>query len=71
MTTDKTSSRAMVSVYDGQRCVGFVLSRGPKAGFEAFDANEVSVGFYSTQTAAADAIIKACANFSDAETEQV
>jgi hypothetical protein len=46
---------AMLSVYDGQRCIGFLLSRG-KLGFEAFAADQHSLGTYPTQREAADAI---------------
>jgi hypothetical protein len=47
----------MLSVYDRQTCVGFVLSRGPQ-GFEAFDADGKSRGFHKTQDKAAEAIRK-------------
>ena len=33
----------MISIYEGRSCVGFVLARG-RAGFEAFDADEPSLG---------------------------
>jgi hypothetical protein len=46
---------AMTSVYDGRRCIGFIISRGPK-GFEAYTANEISFGIFPTQQEAADAI---------------
>jgi hypothetical protein len=45
----------MVSVYDGQVCLGFVLARGCK-GHEAFDAKERSLGLYPNQRDAADAV---------------
>jgi hypothetical protein len=45
----------MLSVYNGKRCVGFIIARG-KAGFEAFDRNERSLGTYPTQRTAADAL---------------
>jgi hypothetical protein len=51
----------MLSVYvpgaDGRstRCMGFIMSRG-KAGFEAFDANDRSLGLYPNQKGAADAL---------------
>ena len=34
---------SLVSVYDGQTCIGFLLSRGCR-GIEAFDAAERSLG---------------------------
>ena len=43
-------------VYDGQQCVGHVLSRG-KAGFEAFDPNDISLGIFETQRQAANALL--------------
>ena len=46
----------MVAVYDGQRCVGHVLRRGT-AGFEAFDADNRSLGTYLSQREAAAAIM--------------
>ena len=35
-----------LSVYDGQHCIGHVLSRG-KLGIEAFDAHDRSLGIYT------------------------
>jgi hypothetical protein len=46
---------AMISIYDGRSCVGFVLARG-RAGFEAFDAGERSLGVFETQNAAINKI---------------
>jgi hypothetical protein len=46
-----------LSVYDGARCLGHVLSRGPK-GVEAFDRDDNSLGTYPTMQAAADALSK-------------
>jgi hypothetical protein len=43
-------------VYDGRACFGFVVSRG-RAGFEAFDSEERSLGVYGTQREAAAAIM--------------
>jgi hypothetical protein len=45
----------MLSIYEGQRCIGFLLNRG-RTGWEAFDADEVSLGIFPTQQAASDAI---------------
>jgi len=53
----------MSYVYDGRQCLGHILARGPK-GFEAFDRDEVSLGFFKSEAAAADAVCnaaKACA----------
>jgi hypothetical protein len=46
---------AMLSVYDGQRCLGHIIVRG-KRGFEAFDADDNSLGTFSTEHEAADAV---------------
>jgi hypothetical protein len=51
---------AMVSVYggdDGKTCLGFILTRHHD--FEAFDADEKSLGRFPTMTAAADAVSEA------------
>jgi hypothetical protein len=50
-----TATTPLVSVYDGRTCLGFVLARG-KLGFEAFTADERSLGTYATQREAAAAI---------------
>jgi len=42
-------------------CLGFILRRG-KLGFEALDREEVSLGIFQTQTAAANAVFDAAAN---------
>jgi hypothetical protein len=48
-------------VYDGARCLGFILKRG-KLGFEAIDREETSLGIFQTQAAAANAVFDAAAN---------
>jgi hypothetical protein len=48
------TSAAMLSIYDGRTCVGFILKRG-KAGVEALDANCTSLGLFATEPAAVDA----------------
>ena len=45
----------MSSIYDGRKCIGFILRRG-KAGTEAFDLNESSLGIFESDRAAADAV---------------
>jgi hypothetical protein len=50
-------NNSLLSVYDGQRCIGHVLARG-KTGFEAFDAEERAIGIYATQREAANAIME-------------
>ena len=48
---------SLVSVYAGRVCIGFVLDRGD-AGFEAFNADEQSLGLFPTQREAAAAIMR-------------
>ena len=59
VTARATAARSspMVSVYDGQTCIGFVFSRG-KLGFEAFDSDEKSIGLFPTQRAAAASVMR-------------
>jgi hypothetical protein len=45
----------MLSVYSGRKCVGFLLERG-KTGVEAFDAEQRSLGVFTTLREAANAI---------------
>jgi hypothetical protein len=45
----------LLSVYDGGRCIGFVLPRD-QLGWEAFDADDNSVGTFKTQADAAAAL---------------
>jgi hypothetical protein len=51
------SDAPITSVYAGQVCLGFILNRGT-AGFEAFSADEKSLGLFTTQQAAAAAIMR-------------
>jgi hypothetical protein len=52
--TDTDSHSALQSVYDGQRCIGFLV-RG-RSGIEAYDAAERSLGTYPNLKNAADAV---------------
>jgi hypothetical protein len=54
----KPAATAMISVYAGQRCIGFVIARG-KDGHEAFTAAELSLGVYRTMKLAANAVSRA------------
>ena len=49
---------AMLSVYDGQRCLGHIIKRG-KRGFEAFNHNDQSLGVFPSDHEAADALTHA------------
>jgi hypothetical protein len=55
MSTPRTYTTSMRSVFDGRRCIGFVLPRG-RSGWEAFDANDVSLGRFPTAKEAADCL---------------
>jgi hypothetical protein len=48
----------MLSVYDGQRCLGHIIVRG-KTGHEAFDTDNNSLGMFASEHDAANAISKA------------
>jgi hypothetical protein len=50
-------SAPITSVFSGQICLGFVINRGA-AGFEAFGADEKSLGRFPTQREAAAAIMR-------------
>jgi hypothetical protein len=45
----------LVSVYSGRQCIGFVIARS-KAGFEAFDPNDKSLGVFASMKLAADVL---------------
>jgi hypothetical protein len=53
-----SSAPTLAYVYDGQRCLGHMLSRG-RSGVEAFDQSDKSLGLFPDQRAAADAICEA------------
>lgn len=55
--TDFTA-QGFLSVFDGQTCLGHLVLRG-KVGVEAFNSNDESLGIFSNQKAAADAISEA------------
>ena len=57
----KTTTAPLSYIYDGRACLGFVLSRG-RAGFEAFDREERSLGLYPAAPAAANAVCAAATN---------
>jgi len=57
----KTMTAPLSYVTDGHECLGFVLSRG-RAGFEAFDREERSLGLYPAAPAAANAVCAAAEN---------
>jgi hypothetical protein len=55
------TSPVMLTVFEGRELCGFILPRG-RAGFEAFDREEISLGLFKTAPAAANAISDAAAN---------
>jgi hypothetical protein len=56
-TSNKSSNKSSgwVSVYDGRECIGHIFSRGPQ-GFQAYDKDDKSLGFFKSQEAAAHAL---------------
>jgi hypothetical protein len=58
MTGRRTDSPNMLTVTSGRITLGFLLRRGHDA-VEAFDAREKSLGIYSNEREAADAIADA------------
>jgi hypothetical protein len=56
--TARSATMPMVSAYDGRACLGFILARG-HAGFEAFTADDQSLGLFKTQAQAANALTDA------------
>ncbi len=61
MTARATASTPMAYVTDGREAIGFVLARG-RAGHEAFDREERSLGLFKTAAAAANAVFDAAAS---------
>jgi hypothetical protein len=57
-TRERSAASALLSVFDGRRCVGHVLGRG-RAGFEAFNSKDISLGLFESRRAAIDAINEA------------
>jgi hypothetical protein len=57
MTVRTTAKPTMLSVYEGQIPIGFLLNRG-RFGFEAFDSEKRSLGVYRTQREGAAAIMR-------------
>jgi hypothetical protein len=48
----------LLSVYDGQTCIGHLIQRG-KCGVEAFDLDDRSLGVFASQHEAIEALIAA------------
>jgi hypothetical protein len=59
--THRGPAAPLSCVYDGRECLGFILSRG-RSGFEAFDREERSLGFFKTAAAAANVVSAASTN---------
>jgi hypothetical protein len=51
----KPLSRGMLAIYDDKKCIGHLLIRH-RAGVEAFDSDDHSLGVYPDIDAAADAV---------------
>ena len=56
--TSKSQKFSLVSVTSGRDCIGHIVCRG-RAGFEAFDRDDVSLGIYPDMPSAANAITDA------------
>jgi hypothetical protein len=54
-TRTSTPAYGWMSVLAGQSCIGHVIARG-KTGYEAFDADDISLGQFDNLPAAAKAI---------------
>jgi hypothetical protein len=52
---DDLLTSPLLAVYDGQRCIGHIISRG-KCGHEAFDVDDRSLGMFPDQASAVAAI---------------
>jgi hypothetical protein len=52
-SSDKSS--AAMSVYDGRRCIGFIIAHG-RTSYESFDVDQHSVGLFSHERDAAAAL---------------
>jgi hypothetical protein len=57
-TFDPSTQPGFLSVYAGQTCLGHLLPRG-RLGIEAYNRDDVSLGLFPNQKAAADAVAKA------------
>jgi hypothetical protein len=57
----RTPASNLVSVYDGTKCLGHVLHK-PRVGYEAFDRDDKSIGVFTSQREAANALGDAAAN---------
>jgi hypothetical protein len=55
-----TSPNPLIPILAGNVCIGHLIERG-RAGFEAFDRNDVSLGLFASAAAAVDALIAAAA----------
>jgi hypothetical protein len=56
--TKPLPTTGLLSVYDGQRCIGHLIRRG-KCGVEAFDVDDRPVGLYPTRKEAMQALYAA------------
>jgi hypothetical protein len=53
----QTLGPSWVAVYDdAKNCLGHVLNRGPRRGYQALDASDQTIGFFADLKAAADAV---------------
>jgi len=59
--TARSALTPMMSIYDGQQCIGFVIARA-RQGHEAFDRQERSLGLFKTAAQAANAVFDAASS---------
>jgi hypothetical protein len=55
MTAGRSDKATLVSVFDGRCCIGFILRRG-RAGFEAFNSDQDTIGIFCSEAEAAAAL---------------
>jgi hypothetical protein len=55
VTSPTKQPQSWLSIYTGQVCCGHILNRG-KAGWEAFDRDDSSLGIFKSQADAINAI---------------
>jgi hypothetical protein len=59
--TARSATTPMVSVYDGRACLGFIFARG-RAGYEALNREQRSLGLFKTAAVAANVVFAAASD---------
>jgi hypothetical protein len=55
MSVSPKAVSTWAAIYDGQRCIGHIFHRG-KNGWEAFNADDETIGFFKSPAEAANAL---------------